>query len=354
MDNLSIIPFSSVNFNDHFFDSLKQDYIHGFLDWIANKSSKPNEVAHVLHNIHGGIEGFLYLKIEQGIDNDTNPPLPDRKHLKIGTFKFESAGTLRGQRFMKKIFDYAIDANVDDIYVTVFDKHSYLIKLFQHYGFYKYGTKTGPNGTENVLVRDMRHISGDKLQDYPYVLTRNTNKHLLSIYPVYHTRLFPDSKLVTESTDIVKDISHANSIHKIYICAMDGVLSYKAGDIVVIYRTSDNKGPARYRSVASSICVVESVRTIQQFPDEASFVKHCRKFSVFTESELIDIYRKKRYPYIIQFTYNIALPKRITRHELIGQVGLNPNSYWGCMPISDAQFNDIVRLSETNHHLIIT
>ncbi|TOB16388.1 N-acetyltransferase, partial [Vibrio parahaemolyticus] len=65
-------------------------------------------------------------------------------HMKVGTFKFNPQQTRRGDRYLKKIFDYALanDPKVDDIYVTVFgDKHQYLVSLFEKYGFKKYGTK---------------------------------------------------------------------------------------------------------------------------------------------------------------------------------------------------------------------
>ncbi|RAW99225.1 hypothetical protein CKY04_10275 [Photorhabdus sp. S8-52] len=74
-----------------------------------------------------GIEGFLYLKLEDNV-SDIDPILPGNTHLKIGTFKFESKGTLHGQRFIKKAFDTAIASKVDNIYVTVFEKHEYLIR----------------------------------------------------------------------------------------------------------------------------------------------------------------------------------------------------------------------------------
>ncbi|MDP0971239.1 N-acetyltransferase, partial [Klebsiella pneumoniae] len=89
-------------------------------------------------------------------------------------------------------------------------------------------------GKEYVYARSLRDVYGDILLDYPRILTAKVNKYLLAIYPDYHTRLFPDSKLINESPDIVKDISHANSIHKIYICGMPTVTRMNRGDIIVI------------------------------------------------------------------------------------------------------------------------
>ncbi|MEH0833287.1 N-acetyltransferase [Pectobacterium cacticida] len=356
MENLKYIPFKDVNFSDPFFDSLKSDYIHGFVKWFEKKRLSPDEFAYVLYDDKNNIDGFMYLKNETGVVEDVQPNLMSNKHLKIGTFKFNTKGTLRGQRFLKKIFDHALKYQVDDIYVTVFDKHDYLIRLFQIYGFVNVGKKTSENGIENVLVREMNteNLTGDLLSDYPYINNRNKErKFLLSIYPTFHTRLFPDSKLITESPDIVADVSYANSIRKIYICAMDGVMDMQTNDIIIIYRTSDNQGPAYYRSVATSICVVEKVRTISSFINEKEFLDYCSKYSVFTKSELCSFYKTKKYPYIISFTYNLALPKRLNRAKLINDIGLNPNAYWGVMELSDSQFDNIIKLGEVNESIIV-
>lgn len=356
MENLKYLPFNQVDFNDPFFDSLKDDYAHGFLTWIQKKCLSGTDYAYVLYDEFLKIDGFMYLKFESGQVDDVIPNIRTLKHLKVGTFKFNPKGTLRGQRFLKKIFDHALEYKVNDIYVTVFDKHSYLIKLFQAYGFIRFGGKQSLNGVENVLVRNMSslHLTGDLLADYPYINNRdNEKKYLLSIYPTYHTRLFPDSILVTESPSIINDVSYANSIRKIYICGMKDVMLMKPHDIVVIYRTSDNKGPAYYRSVVTSVCVVESVKDIHSFFSENEFIAYCIKYSVFSQSELSDFYRSKRYPYIITFTYNIALPKRLNRATLINEAEMNPNSYWGFMELSDLVFNKIIELGNVDESIII-
>ena len=354
MENLKYIPFSQTDFSDPFFDTLKLDYA-GFDIWFNNKSNT-GESAYVLYDDTNKIDGFMYLKTEHGIVNDVEPPLTSGKHLKVGTFKFNNKGTLRGQRFLKKIFDHALQHEVDDIYVTVYSKHEYLIRLFQLYGFVKTGIKDTANGTENVLVKEMNkeYLTGDLLSDYPYINNRNNEKkYLLSIYPTFHTRLFPDSKLITESPDIVKDVSYANSIRKIYICAMSDVAQMKPHDIIIIYRTSDNQGPAYYRSVATSLCVVEKVRDIHSFVTEKEFIDYCSRYSVFTESELKGFYKTKKYPYIISFTYNLALPKRLNRAKLISEVGLNPNNYWGVMKLTDGQFENIMKLGGVDESIIV-
>ncbi|ASU21967.1 N-acetyltransferase [Vibrio qinghaiensis] len=348
MENLKIQKFSEINLEDPFFDTLKEDYA-GFNEWVLKKATNN---ALVLYNDSGLIEGFLYCKYENGPGDDTTPLLPDTQHMKVGTFKFNPKQTRRGDRYLKKIFDYALasPSRVEDIYVTVFaEKHSYLVELFKRYGFEKYGTKGG----ETVLLRDLNKITGDVDKDYPFVQTKGNDKYMLSIYPMFHTRLFPDSKLHSEAPNVVRDISHSNSIHKIYICAMDRVLDFKRGDTIVIYRTGDGQGPAEFRSVATSLCVVEGVRHIDSFESEEEFVKYCLKFSIFDEPELTNIYRQKKYPFIINFTYNVAFNKRPNRQQLADIAGLNRSDYWGVMKLSDRQFDIITELGEVDSRFLL-
>lgn len=347
MDNLKLEYFSNINLNDPFFDSLKSDYME-FPDWFKRKAER-NEYAYVLYN-YNSIDGFLYLKQENEI-LDIVPPIYNCNILKVGTFKFNPQGTLRGQRFIKKILDIAIVNHFELIYLTIFEKHDYLIKLFQKYGFYYAGTKQTMNGTEYVYMRDMRHVVGDIILDYPYV-NPNANKYLLAIHPEYHTRLFTESILCNEYQDIIQDVSHSNSIHKIYISAADDAYKLKRGDILIIYRTGDGLGPAYYRAVVSSICVVEEVRHISDFLNEESYLQYCSRFSVFTNTELSQFYKEKRYPYVIRFTYNIALPKRVTRKELLDNEVIGDGRIV-LYSISDENFKKILYLSKTDESFII-
>jgi len=356
MENLHYIPFSNINFHDPFFQSLNNDY-PDFYNWVNKKILDHTAMAYVLLNEYNYIDGFLYLKIEQESVDDIYPSLPYRKHLKIGTFKFESIGTLRGERFIKKIFDHAIACDADDIYVTVFPKHAYLIHLFQSFGFNIVGRKGLDSNPETVLLKEMRNINltGNIIYDYPFIDNSHSNrKFILSVVPNYHTNLFPDSILRNESPSIVSDVSHTNSIKKIYICAMDGVNNFKPNDIILIYRNNKGLiGPAYYNSVITSLCVVNNVRHIDDFINEDDFIAYCRKYSVFSIDDLVYFYRARKYPYIISFTYNLAFHKRPNRATLINNIGLNPNAYWGVLEVNDHQFRSILKLGEVNESIII-
>lgn len=343
-----IRKFKDIDLNDKFFDSLKTDYVE-FSDWFEKKSEK----GAIIHfDKIGRLNGFLYLKLEDEI-LDIAPPKNKALRLKVGTMKIDAHGTRLGERFIKKIFDYALLKNVTEIYVTIFDKHSSLIELFQRYNFNKIGLKHSSNGSESVFSRAM---SGTVVAEYPFIKYNNqkNNIYFLSIYPVYHSRLFPDSILKTESSSsIVKDISYTNSIHKIYIAGMRGMDQLKKDDIIVIYRTKEDNQPALYSAVFTSVCVIEETKSIFEYTDYDSFYQYCKKYSIFSDDELLNIYKSKKYPYIIKMSYNVALTKRIIRKHLIDMRIMSNSSYSGFGLLDYEQLLDVFKVSQTNESIII-
>jgi L-amino acid N-acyltransferase YncA len=341
--------FKDVDLADPFFDSLKASYSE-FSDWFARKAQ---DSAYVFTNEHGAIDGFLYVKVEDGVVPDVNPVLPAARRLKIGTLKINAHGTKLGERFIKKIFDHATYEGVHEIYVTVFDEHAPLIALLERYGFVRRASKTSANGIESVLVKRLHDHHDNIVARYPIVNLSGQRAYLLSLRPEWHTRLLPDSILKTEAADIVQDISHTNSIHKVYLTAMRGVDALQLGDVLLIYRTSDGQGAAHHRSVATSICVVEEFRSIHSFGSREAFLGYCRPYSVFTEDELGRFWTSKRYPHVVRFTYNIALKKRITRGAMIEDAGLDASAYWGFLPLSHAQFLTIIQRGGVHESLVV-
>jgi hypothetical protein len=346
--------FSDISLTDSFFDSLKQDYKE-FTNWYNGKSRK-SESAYVQYT-NSKLTGFMYLKIEEGEITDASPPLPDAKRLKIGTLKVDAHGTKLGERLIKKAFDNAIVNKVDEIYVTVFSRHKLLIELLEEFGFViSTNTKTTDNGTENIYIKNLKHqtLTGSLREDYPFINTKKANIYLLGIQPQWHSKLFPDSMLKTESYDLLSDISFTNSMSKVYICSMKGVDQVKSGDLIVIYRTKayDDPGSAEYRSVATSICVVEELKTKQSFNDISEYLAYTNKTSVFTEQELKGWWKNYKL-YIIKMLYSAAYNKRIIRKTLINDIGLSRNDYWGFMKLSLEQFLKIANLGGVDERLII-
>lgn len=347
MDNyLQKTKFKDINLADTFFDTLKMDY-PGFENWFLKKHS---EEAYIL-KINELIEGFLYLKYEEGPIIDVKPSIECNKALKIGTLKINPHGTRLGERFIKKALDYAILGSVDLCYVTIFEKHEALVNLFYKYGFYKYGVKENGNGNELVLIKTFAESNGDILLDYPLINTNDTQKFLLSIYPDYHSVMFPDSILNNENVDILEDVTYTNSIHKTYVTRM-AVNRANPGDIFIIYRTKTPGTKAEYSSVVSSVCVVEEVRGQNEFRTFDEFYRYATTYSIFDKEDL-RVWYNRGGCYAVKMTYNAALSKRLIRKYLIEEIGLDRHGYWGFFELTDFQFRRILREGGVSEGIII-
>ena len=353
--DLQVQRFSDIDLNNPFFDSLRASYPE-FNEWY-NKKAAAGATAYCYY-VDNELKDFLYLKIEEEELSDLTPALPAKKRLKVGTFKVDNDNrhTTRGERFMKKIIDMAIAEDVDEIYVTMFPTEELqgLIRMFEKFGFSHIADKPHEGGNaEYVLIKDMTtHVDDFKL-DYPFVKKASSNKYVLSIVPEFHTHLFPDSILKNEKKyDLIQDVSETNSIYKIYLCWMQGTRNLKAGDKLIIYRTSDEKGKAYYRSVCTSVCTVCEVKTYRDFENEEEFIKYTNRYSVFKEHELRRWYKNKKYFIVIKMVYNIAFTKKVINMVMKEQVGLKPK-YWGFFKLTDAQFDKLLELGEIDERYII-
>ncbi len=302
------VDFAQVDLQDTFFDSFREDYI-GFDKWFNKKA---DEIAYVCYS-NNILSAFLYIKVEEETENysDIEPNFKRKKRLKIGTLKVTSNGFKIGERFLKIIFDNALQYNVSEIYVTIFDKRPEqvrLIALLEEWGFNYFGNKTTATGDEKVYVKNFDRAQEINLlqpkKTFPFISLEST-VYIVPIYPQYHTELFPDSILRTESPiNFTENEPHRNALSKVYI-SRSYVRNLKAGDIVVFYRTG-----GIYQGVATTYGIVESV--IDNIPNEITFIQSCRKRSVFTDEQLKEHwnYRKNDKPFIVNFIYAYSFRKR--------------------------------------------
>ena len=298
---------------------------------------------------------FLYLKVEHKNENysDIYPPFAKKKRLKVGTFKVTLNGFKLGERFMKIVFDNALRFRVDEIYVTIFNKRleqQRLINLLEDYGFKKYGYKISDSGKELVYVRDFSNkadLEFPKLT-YPYISVKG-NIFIVPIYPEYHTNLFPDSILNTESPgNFVENEPFRNAISKVYI-SRSIERDLVPGDIIIFYRTG-----GRYRSVVTTIGVVENIVTA--IKDEKQFINLCKKRSVFSDSELLKQWNySKSKPFIVNFLYTYSFPRRINLDKLIqlGVIKDIESAPRGFTKISKQMFYKIIREAQADESIIV-
>lgn len=148
--------FGNIDVTNSFFDTFREDYPE-FEQWFAKKC---DEEAYICHNDRGEILGFLYLKTEDESENynDISPRFNPTRRLKVGTFKVEASGFRLGERFIKIIFDNAIERHLNEIYVTLFMDRPELKALYDlliRWGFFEYGIKCTDGKEETVLVKKL-------------------------------------------------------------------------------------------------------------------------------------------------------------------------------------------------------
>lgn len=340
--------FGHVDLRSPFFDSFREDY-PGFDQWFNGKSDEP---AYICER-NGELEAFLFLKVENEREpyHDIEPRFPPKRRLKIGTLKVALNGYRLGERFLKIVFDNAVRQRVDEVYVTIFPKRvgqKRLIALLEEFGFRLHGKK---GADEDVYVRDMtpRCDRNDPAGSYPY-FGSGGRSFIVPIYPEYHTSLFPDSILNTESPDAFVELEpHRNAIRKVYVSRSIN-RDLRKGDVVVFYRTG-----GYHLSVVTTIGIIDDVHL--GIANEQDFISLCRKRSVFTDDELRAHwnYRTHDRPFVVDFLYTYSFPSRpnlakLIEHHVIANVGSAPR---GFEPLTRDQLSTILSLAQADPRLAV-
>ena len=344
--------FGELDVSDAFFDSFRVDY-PGFDDWFNRKA---DETAYVCQSDDGKLMAFLYVKIERkGEDySDVSPPFRAAPRLKIGTLKVVLNGYRLGERFLKIVFDNALQYRVSDVYVTAFGRtpeQRRLVRFLEDWGFHFHGTK-GDDG-EKVYVRDFLpdvHPS-DPRQTYPFI-SQSARRFIVPIYPEYHTELLPDSILRTESPeDFVENKPNRNAISKVYV-SRSIERDLVSGDVVVFYRTAQG-GPGHYTSVATTIGVVQEV--FDNIPDLAGFLTVCRRRSVFSDAELATRWNYKPYnrPFVVNFLHVYSLPRRLNLGKM-KELGVLVDAPRGFEKMDNDAFMTLLEKSNADPRIVVS
>ena len=346
------VDFGEVDLKDSFFDSFREDYAE-FNDWFNRKSEEPCYVCYS----DGNLTAFLFVKIEDENEpySNLNPIFEPKRRLKIGTLKVTSNGYKIGERFLKTIFDNAMQYGIEEIYVTLFTKRpeqEQLVEMLEEWGFVYHGLKTTKNGEEKVYVRPFgKHLPANLENPrftFPF-FSRKTDKYIIKIKPEYHTELFPDSINTREDKNKYADNEpHRNRISKVYISHSPD-RNLKSGDLLIIYRIGEEGSQKIYTSTVTTICIVENIKN--NFNDFEDFFAFCNRKTMISKEDLRknwwNKYPKYR-PFVITFLYAHSLPTpKPTLNDLLNlKIFESINSIpLGFAKITTEQFNDLIKFA---------
>lgn len=299
----------NLDIEDPFFDSLKEDYEDSkFRKWFKEKSIEGRKCW--VYKEDDEIKALLMLK-EEDEPIETSPQIPAGRRLKIATLKVNLSGFKLGELFLKMAFQYCINNQIFETYLTHFRKEDdVLINLIENYGFESVGFLKQNN--EEVFLKKLIPVEKNlspvetskkyypSFRDSPYV-----KKFLVPIMPDFHDRLFPDfSQGQMKITDYSEINIPGNAIKKAYL-SHSAITKIRPGDILLFYRSHDQKE-------ITSIGIVdrEPVRT-NTLDKVVAFVG---QRSVYLHDEIKDMTQKP--VLVLLFRHHLNLPNPLDLNYL--------------------------------------
>ncbi|WP_371366369.1 hypothetical protein SRRS_07550 [Sporomusa rhizae] len=300
----SLMLFSSCNLNDPFFDSLKGDYPE-FSQWFTGKAIS-RDSAYVFRDNDNLVHAFMYLKSEEEDIQLTTGILPKISRIKIGTLKLSES--IYGQRMGEGALGTALwrwqESNSNQIYLTVFPRHTTLIELITKFGFGVVGeNKRG----ELVFLKDKQNLDlSSPFKAFPYLLPNFEKAGYLPINQDFHDTLFPYSELYNTNQE-AEEIAAANGITKVFLASPLSQMHHRPGEPVIVYRKYMGTGKI-YKSVATSYCTLTKVIPINlnnsHKLSRAEFLELAANKTVFSREQLQDFYLTKKNLILLEMVYN--------------------------------------------------
>ncbi len=309
----------NLNYDDHIFDTLKEEYKPKFEEWFK-KISKEGRKSWVYYRKDGTIGAILIYKLETESIEDSKPPLPERKRLKVAMLKVTYIEHKIGELFIKMAVDVSVKNNIEEIYLTHFTKpNDPLVKLISEYGFNKIAVKNNGEDifakrliVEGVVSKRFSPIEISKIFYPSFYDGDQVKKFVVPILPEYHNKLFTDFSrrqiMLPEYAD--EFVVEGNTIKKAYL-SHSNIKRMGRGDLILFYRSEDEQA-------ITSLGVVEAVYT--GIKDAGQILQLVGKRTVFSREE-IDKWVEKSPVSIFLFRHHFHLMRSVNLEKLIdGQV----------------------------------
>ena len=328
----------NMDLNDDFFTTLRFDY-KGFDNWFIKKQRK-EEMAYVTMTKENKVTSFLMLKEEDENEDYSafEKPFSPAKRIKVSTFKVSDTGKKIGECFIKIMVNEAIQKNVDEIYVTTFEKQESLIYLLKQYGF-KLFTHKNTTKSDDTIEREAIYVKNikDKSQ-YPFVQLKDQGIFVFPVIPKYHKLLFEDAE---ESYQISIDDTQgkntsANAIKKAFISNAK-IKKIKPGDIVLFYASHNRKA-------ITVLGIVET--TWNDFESQEEIFNIVRKRTAYDEEELKLVTDLDSL--VIMFKHYITFKNPIT-YDFLYNNGIVNGYIQGPISIEREDFEKIIEEGQTQN-----
>ena len=290
-----------MDLDDDFFSTLRLDY-KGFDNWFIKKQ-RNEEKAYVTMTKDNKVTSFLMLKEEDENEDYSafEKPFSPAKRIKVSTFKVADTGKKIGESFIKIMINEAIEKDINEIYVTTFEKQDSLIYLLQQYGF-KYFTYKNTQKSDDTFEKELIYVKdmNDK-NEYPYVKVDKQNIFIVPVQPQYHKLLFEEAEdeFQISIDDTLGQNTSANAIKKAFI-SNSKIKMIRPGDILLFYASTDKKA-------ITTLGIVET--TWNKFESKEEIADLVRKRTAYNKNELMEV--TKLDSLVIMFKHYITFNKQI-------------------------------------------
>jgi len=242
--SISWQPLHTIQLQDEFFDSLRDDYPE-FNNWFTAAAREGRE-AFLIPGPIGECAGICIVK-----PNDDQLALGG-KTTKVSTLKVADKykGSRFGELLLKSLFRHAHQNRVANLWLTVFPKHQELIALIQDFGFQEHGTHS--SGELRFVKRLVPPPNAAPLTALDYHITYGPpavqpvreQTFVVPIRPEFHRGLFPDHRDALERIQLTIPGTEAptqpygNAIRKAYLSSSN-IRQIEPGATLLFYRSRD-------------------------------------------------------------------------------------------------------------------
>ncbi len=346
--------FSEIDPEDAFFDSLKESYTGSensseFNEWFQRKSAEGASALTISDEL--GIAAIIVLKDfeaeEIPLQDRVLPAIP---RMKLSTLRVAERyrGFRIGEGAIGLILWKWIQSDVDEIYVTVFEKYAVLIDQFEKFGFSKAGINK--NG-EFVLIKNRRIIDfSDPYKSFPFIKNQFDHAGYIIIKDDYHDTMFAYSTLKNNKELKEKLTSSvSNGLSKVYI-GTAWKNDFYPGKPVLVYRQYTKGNGARYRSCVTSFCIVSDAYQAKTngtyLMDFDEFIRRIGNKTVFKESDLRKKFETEKNISVVEMIYYgfFGAGNNVTMDWL------DNNGYW----VSGNQYPTEIQLPAESFKKILT
>jgi len=313
----------NLDYDDPILDHLKEDYYPEFEDWFKKIQLQGRECL-VYRNNDESLGALLIYKDENEPIHLIDKTLPEKERMKIATLIVSSNGYKIGEFFIQWATNYAIKKGFEEIYLTHFTTpDDVLVYLIEEYGFIKVGQKNYKNqkgAFEDVfvkylkptpeLVEKIQKTSSGQLSKifYPkFYDAEGVKKFVVPIWPVYHDRLFLGSERQSTLYEHQNGfIVEGNAIKKAYL-SHSNIKKISEGDLLLFYRSIDNKA-------ITCIGVVEKI--IPDLEDADEITRQVGKRTVYSPQEIKEFADHESPTLVLSFIFSTWIPNKVNLTQL--------------------------------------